>query len=43
MVDWANFLREECENCLELNSGETGKIDNIGKAIVVEIDEIKYF
>jgi len=43
IVDWCNFFRDECENWVERNSGEIGGIDDNGEAIVVEIDETKYF
>lgn len=42
-VDWCNFLREECEQWISNNSEEIGGMDAAGEAIVVEIDETKYF
>jgi len=43
IIDWCNFFRDECENWVEVNSGEIGGIDDNGDAVVVEIDETKYF
>ena len=43
LVDWCNFLREECETWLEFNSGEIGGMTDNGEPIVVEIDESKFF
>lgn len=36
-------MRRECENWLESNAGEIGGMDANSDAIVVEIDEMKYF
>jgi len=43
VVDWCNFLREESESYIERHTAEIGGIDAAGEAIVVEIDESKYF
>lgn len=42
-VDWCNFMREECQIWLANNSEVVGGMDDQGDAIVVEIDESKYF
>ena len=42
VVDWFNFLRQECERYVETHS-EIGGMDVNGEPIVVEIDESKYF
>lgn len=43
VVDWCNFMREECAVWLENNPDEVGGFDNNGESLVVEIDESKYF
>lgn len=43
LVDWCNFIREECAVWLENHPDEIGGIDEQGLPIVVEIDESKYF
>lgn len=43
VVDWCACMREECEKWIEANSGAIGGMDENGEAIVVEIDETKYF
>ena len=43
IIDWCNFFRDECETWVENNSGEIGGIDDNGDAVVVEVDESKYF
>lgn len=43
VVDWCAFMREECENWIAANSEEIGGMDQNGEAIIVEIDETKYF
>jgi hypothetical protein len=42
VMDWCNFMREECEVWIQRNSGEIGGIDDNGVPIVVEIDETKF-
>ena len=43
VIDWCNFFHEECEAYIERHTGEVGGMDAAGQAIVVEIDESKYF
>jgi hypothetical protein len=43
VIDWCNFMREECETWLNNNPIELGGTDENGDPIVVEIDESKYF
>jgi len=43
ITDWCNVMREECESWLERSAGKIGGLDANGEAIVVEIDETKYF
>jgi len=43
MVDWCDFLREECESWLTNHPQEIGGMDDQRHPIVVEIDESKYF
>lgn len=43
IIDWCNFMREECAVWLENNPDEIGGVDIDGLPIVVEIDESKYF
>lgn len=43
IVDWCNFMREECEVWMSTHSETIGGMDANGEAIVVEIDESKYF
>jgi hypothetical protein len=42
-VDWCNFMREECEIWMVNHNETIGGMDAQGQAIVVEIDESKYF
>jgi hypothetical protein len=42
VMDWCNFMREECEVWIQRNSGEIGGMDDNGVPIVVEIDETKF-
>ncbi|XP_047143060.1 male abnormal protein mab-31 [Hydra vulgaris] len=43
LVDWGNFCRDVCEVEIETNPNVVGGINNDGTAIVVEIDESKFF
>ena len=43
IVDWCNFCRDICETWVEENGEEIGGMTDQGEAIVVEIDETKYF
>ena len=46
VIDWCNFLRGECETWLankKKNPDELGGMDGNGDAVVMEIDESKYF
>ena len=43
LIDWANFMREVCEQNLEENPFELGGFHEDGSSIIVEIDESKYF
>ena len=43
IVDWCNFQRELCEEWLERNPIQIGGISDDGEAIIVEVDESKYF
>ena len=43
VVDWCNFLREECETWLVNNPDDIGGMHANGDPVVVEIDESKYF
>ena len=43
VVDWCNFMRDECAVWLENNADEIGGLDDNGVPIIVEIDESKYF
>lgn len=43
VVDWCNFLREECEKYMARHFSQIGGMDILGQPIVVEIDESKYF
>jgi len=40
---WCKFFRDECKTFVDRNSQEIGGIDDNGKAMVVEIDESKFF
>ena len=42
IVDWCNFMREECQVWLTNNNEQIGGMDANGEPIV-EIDESKYF
>ena len=42
IVDWCNFMREECQVWLTNNNEQIGGMDADGEPIV-EIDESKYF
>jgi len=43
VIDWCNFMRAECEECLSHNVDEIDGMDANSQPIVVEIDESKYF
>ncbi|GFN99532.1 hypothetical protein PoB_002603800 [Plakobranchus ocellatus] len=43
IVDWCNFLREECETWLANNPDEISGMDANGDPVVIEIEESKYF
>lgn len=43
IVDWSNFMREECQVWLTGNNETIGGMDAQGDALVVEIDESNYF
>ena len=43
IVDWCNFIREECQKWLDNNTTKIGGIDHNWQPIIVEIDESKYF
>ena len=41
VIDWCNFMREECQVWLTNNNDEIGGMDANGEPIIVEIDESK--
>ena len=43
LADWANFCRDVCEVDLETNPAVIGDFNADGTAVVVEIDESKFF
>lgn len=43
VVDWCNFMREECQVWLTNNNEQIGGMNENGEPIIVEIDESKYF
>lgn len=43
VIDWCNFMREECEVWIQRNAQEIGGMDGNGAPIIVEIDETKFF
>ena len=43
VVDWFNFCRDICSQCLENNPREIGGFAADGSSLVVEIDESKFF
>jgi hypothetical protein len=43
IVDWCNFMREECAVWLENNAQDIEGFDHNGVPLVVDIDESKYF
>jgi hypothetical protein len=43
VIDWCDYMRNECQTWLDANAAEIGGIDANGDSIVVEIDETKYF
>ena len=43
IVDWCNFMREECEVWINNNRDDIGGLDANGQPIIVAIDESKYF
>jgi len=43
IVDWCNFMCEECEIWIKNNPDHIGRLDANGQPTVVEIDESKYF
>jgi len=43
IVDWCNFMREECRLWLTNNNEQIGGMDTNGEPTVVEIDKPKYF